>query len=144
MTEKKANEGWVFCNSPFQMLDMAFKRLFPDVKYTAYFEPNIRDDENGEKVLGLTDFADDGEITIFIDSDLSINNAIEIFAHELAHASVGVGHNHDKEWETAFDNLFAEYNKLGNEMFSSEITPPKASDYSGAINEMGCDPCERA
>jgi hypothetical protein len=113
------NKDWVIKNSPFEMLDIAFKRLFPDVRYTAYFEPNIRDDENGEKVCGLTDFADDGEITIFVGTDLSINNAVEIFAHELAHAGVGVHHQHDEVWEKAFDDLFNEYNIIGDELFSS-------------------------
>lgn len=132
----KNAKDWVFKNSPFEMLDMAFKRLFPDIKYTAYFDPNIRDDKNGEKVCGLTDFSDNGEITVFIDSDLSLNNAVEIFAHELAHAGVGVEHEHDKEWEKAFDDLFDEYNKIGDEMFSRNINAPKGEDYSNALAEV--------
>lgn len=109
---------WVFKNSPFEMLAIAFERLFPDVKYTAYFESQIRDSENGEHVYGLTDFDEkSGEITIFVDSELSIFNAVEIFAHELAHAGVGVEHDHDEVWEKAFDDLFVEYNKIGDEMF---------------------------
>ena len=112
---------------------MAFKRLFPDKKYTAYFEPNIRDSEHGEKVCGLTDFGDDGEITVFIDTELSINNAVEIFAHELAHVAVGVEHDHDEVWEKAFDDLFEEYNKIGEVMFSSSIDVPKGEDYTNAL-----------
>lgn len=131
------NNTWIIKNSPFEMLDIAFKRLFPNVKYTAYFEPNIRDDENGEEVCGLTDFADGGEITIFIDTDLSINNAVEIFAHELAHAGVGVEHGHDEKWQKAFDDLFDEYNKIGDELFSSHIDAPKGEDYSNALRELG-------
>ena len=111
------NNSWVIKNSPFEMLGLAFKRLFPDVNYIAYFEPNIRVDEHGNKVYGLTDFADNGEITIFIDTDLSITNAVEIFAHELAHAAVGVEEEHNEKWEKAFDDLFNEYNKIGDEMF---------------------------
>lgn len=131
------NNTWVIKNSPFEMLDMAFKKLFPKVKYTAYFEPNIRDDEQGEKVCGLTDFSDDGEITIFIDTDLSINNAVEIFAHELAHAGAGVEHGHDAVWEKAFDDLFDEYNRIGDKMFSNKINAPKGEDYSNALKELG-------
>lgn len=130
------NDTWVIKNSPFEMLDVAFRRLFPHIKYSAYFEPNIRDDENGKKVCGLTDFADDGEITIFIDTDLSINDAVEIFAHELAHAGVGVGHEHDEVWEKTFDDLFKEYNKIGEELFSSNTTAPKGEDYVNALIEM--------
>jgi hypothetical protein len=109
---------WVFKNSPFETLAIAFERLFPDVRYTAYFESQIRDSENGDHVYGLTDFNEEnGEITIFVDSELKIFNAVEIFAHELAHAGVGVEHDHDVVWEKAFDDLFVEYNKIGDEMF---------------------------
>lgn len=132
----KNEKDWVFKNSPFEMLDIAFKRLFPDVLYTAYFDSNIRDEQNGEKVCGLTDFSDDGEITIFIDANLSINDSVEIFAHELAHSAVGFEHEHDKVWEKAFDDLFEEYNKIGDEMFSTKITAPKGSDYLAALSEL--------
>ena len=132
------NSNWIFKNSPFEMLDIAFKRLFPDVKYTAYFEPNIRDDEHGEKVYGLTDFADDGEITIFVNTDLSINDAVEIFAHELAHAGVGVEQEHNEKWQKAFDDLFDEYNKIGDEMFSSNVNPPyEGKAYKEALEQLG-------
>lgn len=130
------NKKWVFDNSPFEILDIAFKRLFPGIEYTAYFEPDIREDENGEKVCGLTDFGEDGIIAIFVDSNLTINNAVEIFAHELAHAGVGVEHAHDKVWEKAFDDLFDEYNKIGEEMFSSNVDTPKAKTYTDALKEL--------
>lgn len=119
MNERQSK--WVFQNSPFEMLAEAFRRLYPDVEYMAFIEPHIREGENGEKVYGLTDFDEDsGAITIFIDSDLSIANAIEIFAHELAHAAVGVGHDHDEAWEGAFEDLFKEYNKIGDELFCTD------------------------
>lgn len=117
---KKQSE-WVFQNSPFEMLAEAFSRLYPDVEYMAFIEPNIREGANGEEVYGLTDFDEDtGAITIFIDSELSILNAIEIFAHELAHAAVGVEHDHDEAWESTFNKLFKEYNKIGSEMFHDD------------------------
>lgn len=141
---KSEVERWIFENSPFEMLDIAFKRLFPNVKYTAFFEPNIRDGENGEKVCGLTDFDDDGKITIFIDTDLSINDATEIFAHELAHAGVGVQHEHDEVWEKAFDDLFNEYNRIGEEMFGSNIDAPKGESYSNALSEIDKIKCNFA
>lgn len=129
-------EKWVFDNSPFEMLDLAFKRLFSGIEYTAYFEPDIRDGENGEKICGLTDFDEDGTITIFVDSNLTINDAVEIFAHELAHAGAGAEHAHDEVWEKTFDDLFDEYNKIGEEMFSSKINAPKAKLYIEAMKEM--------
>ena len=129
-------ENAIFKNCPFTILDIVFKRLFPNVKYEAWFEPNIRDEENGEKVCGLTDFAEDGTIAIFVDSHLEINDAVEIFAHELAHAAVGVEHEHDEVWAKAFDDLFTEYNKVGDELFCSQIEAPKAQNYVDALGKL--------
>lgn len=130
------NTNWIIKNSPFEMLDIAFKRLFPNVKYTAYFDPNIRDEEDGTKVLGLTDFNEDGEITIFVDTHMSINDSVEIFAHELAHAGVGVGQEHNEKWQKAFDALFDEYNKIGDELFGDTINAPPGEDYAKALEEI--------
>lgn len=111
-------KDWIFQNSPFNMLAIAFERLFPNVKCTAYLVPQIKDTETEETAYGFTDFNEEsGEITIFVDSELSVQNAVEIFAHELAHAGVGIEHDHDEVWEKAFDDLFKEYNKIGDEMF---------------------------
>lgn len=118
---------WVFENSPFEMLAEAFKRLYPDVEYKAFIDPCIRPGEDNKKAYGLTDF-DDGNITIYIDSELKIVDAIEIFAHELAHAAVGVEHDHDEAWESAFDALFEEYNKIGDELFVENTEGEDESD----------------
>ena len=118
---------WVFENSPFEMLAEAFKRLYPDVEYKAFIDPYISPAEGNKKAYGLTDF-DDGNITIYIDSELKIVDAIEIFAHELAHAAVGVEHDHDEAWESAFDALFEEYNKIGDELFAENKEGEDESD----------------
>ena len=118
---------WVFENSPFEMLAEAFKRLYPDVEYKAFIDPYIRPVKDNKKVYGLTCF-DDGNITIYIDSELKIVDAIEIFAHELAHAAVGVEHDHDEAWESAFDALFEEYNKIGDELFAENKEGEDESD----------------
>ena len=114
-----SKDCWTLKNSPFEILNIAFKRLFPNVKYNAYFDVEL-EDENGESVCGFTDFKDNGEIAIVIDGNLSVYNASEIFAHELAHVGAGKEHNHDEVWQKAFDDLFEEYNKIGSEMFSKE------------------------
>ena len=118
---------WAIKNSPYQMLDMAFRNLYPGVSYNAYFEPRIRDSECGEKVYGLTHFDDDG-ITIFISSDLSISDSVDIFAHELAHAAVGAEHDHDEAWESAFNAVFDEYNRIGKLLFETESTDENRED----------------
>ena len=126
--------NWIFKNCPFQMLDVCFKRLFPNVKYEAYLQPDLKDDE-GKEVYGLTTFTDDGEIEILIGLQLCINDTVETFAHELAHAAVGAEHGHDDVWEKALDDLFDEYNRLGDEMFNSNINAPSGADYQKALDE---------
>ena len=49
-----------------------------------------------------------------------MTDAVEIFAHELAHVAVGVGHAHDAVWEKAFDDIREEYNRIGFELFGEE------------------------
>lgn len=127
--------NWIFKNCPFQMLDICFKRLFPGVKYEASFHPELKDDE-GKEVYGLTTFTKDGEIEILIGVQLSINDTVETFAHELAHAAVGAEHEHDDVWAKAFDDLFEEYNKLGDEMFGSNLDLPSGADYQEALADL--------
>ena len=111
-----------FGNDPFALVAKAFKNLYPDKEYTAYWEPNIYGDEPEDtiKPCGLTDFGDDGTVVVFVDPGISVSNAVEIFAHELAHVAVGIDHDHNSEWEAAFDAIFDEYNRIASEMFGPE------------------------
>ena len=127
-------ENWIFKNCPFQMLDVCFKKLFPNVKYEAYLQPDLKDDE-GNEVYGLTTFTPDGEIEILIGLQLSINDTVETFAHELAHAGVGGEHEHDDVWSKAFDDLFNEYNLLGEEIWDSHLNLPSGAEYQEALKE---------
>ena len=105
----------IFQNSPFEMLDKAFKNLYSDKSYIAFIDVDMKD-ENGEKVYGCTQLNDCDTPIIFIDASLSIQNAIEIFAHELAHVAVGVNEGHGELWEKAFDEIQNEYNRIGEEL----------------------------
>lgn len=129
------NTNWIFKNCPFQMLDVCFKKLFPGVNYEAHFHPDLKDD-NGEDVYGLTNFTNDGKIEILIGVQLPINDTVETFAHELAHAGVGADHEHDDVWAKAFDDLFDEYNKLGEEIWGSNVDLPSGADYQKALAEQ--------
>ena len=112
-----------FRNDPFALVWVAFKNLYPDKECEVWWEPNIRVDENGNPVFGLTDFGEDGSVEVFVVPSLSILNATEILAHELAHVAVGIGHDHDETWENAFDAIFREYNRIGDEMFGVVDAP---------------------
>lgn len=105
----------IFQNSPFEMLNKAFKNLYPDKNYIAYIDVDMKD-ENGENVCGCTQFVDNEIPIIFIDASLSIQNAVEIFAHELSHVAVGENEGHGELWEKAFDEIQSEYNRIGEEL----------------------------
>lgn len=109
-----------FKNDPFAMVETAFKNLYPDKEYEAYLDPYIRPTEDGGTVYGLTDFGDDGIVTVFVTPTITVEQAVEIFAHELAHVAVGVEHEHDEAWEEAFENISIEYNRIGDEMYGKQ------------------------
>lgn len=106
-----------FQNDMFAMVWGAFKKLCPDKECEIYWEPKIRDEEDGKPVYGLTDFAVDGSVAVFVKPSLEVADAVEVLAHELAHVAVGIEHDHDEVWQEAFDKIFEEYNRIGNQMF---------------------------
>lgn len=65
-----------FSNDPFSLVYQAFENLFPGKSCLCFWEPEIRPSADGEKVYGLTNFGDDGIITVFIDSNLTVEDAI--------------------------------------------------------------------
>ena len=109
----------IFINSPFAILDEAFRSLYPDKKYKACIEPDIKDDE-GNQAFGFTQF-NKGEIPVIaISAELSITDATEIFAHELAHVAAGEGAGHGERWDEEFQKIFNEYNRIGRERFGED------------------------
>jgi hypothetical protein len=114
-----------FKNDIFSMIWIAFKNIFPDKECECFWEPNIRDCDDGTPCLGVTDFDEEsGEVTVFIKPELSVQDAAEIFAHELAHVAVGKENEHNEIWEKAFDDIFDEYNRIGDEMFNRHDAIP--------------------
>ena len=116
-TEHK-EENMIFINSPFAILDEAFRSLYPDKKYKACIEPSIKDDE-GNRVFGFTQFSKGETPVIAISAELSITDATEIFAHELAHVAAGEGAGHGERWDEEFQRIFDEYNRIGRERFGN-------------------------
>ena len=103
-------------NSPFGLINKAFKNLYPEKEYKACIEPNIIDVQ-GEKAYGVTIFFDNDLPIVAISAELAIKDAAEVFAHELAHVAAGEGAGHGKKWEEAFDSISREYQRIGEEMF---------------------------
>lgn len=109
-----------FENDPFAMVHQAFQNLYPGKGCRILWEPQIRPQENGEPAYGLTDFGDDGQVIVFVSPGLVVTDAVEILAHELAHVAAGVEHDHDDVWEAAFEEIFQEYNRIGDELYGNE------------------------
>ena len=105
-----------FANDMFALIWEAFKKLYPGKECECMWAPKIRDSENGEPVYGVTTFEDGGKVYIDILASVSVVDAVEVFAHELAHVAVGITADHGAEWANAFDAIFEEYNKMGLEL----------------------------
>ena len=106
-----------FINDPFALVWQAFANLYPGIAVECWIEPQIRPTEDGKPVYGMTDFGEDGSIAVFVTSEIALIYAVEIFAHELAHAAVGASEGHGEKWQDAFDAIFKEYNRIGDEPF---------------------------
>lgn len=106
-----------FSNDPFAMVCQAYKNLY-NKPFVAFYDQH--EDDNRKDEYGFTHFVD-GEIPkIVVFAEYPVNICVETFAHELAHVAVGVGHEHDEVWEAAFDAIFKEYNRLGEELYGHE------------------------
>lgn len=88
-----------------------------------YWDPSLQPDEASKPVYGVTVFNDDGKVLVFVDAMISVNNAVEILAHELAHVVAGFEEgkdDHGPEWEAAFESIKQEYGRIGDALFGKE------------------------
>lgn len=90
-------------NDPYAILWATFRTIYPDCRVDEVIFDEL------EEGYGLTNFADDGTVSIVIDINISVANSVEILAHELAHAAVGKTHEHDDVWAEAFDLIYETY-----------------------------------
>ena len=132
-----------FINDGFSLIWMAFKRLYGDKagKVECQITPELAKAEDGEEVFGLADYDDElDKYIVFVRCDLPIMDAMEILAHELAHCAVGVENGHNEVWAKAFDDIFDEYNRIGDEMFDRKdkmtVTDGKAYIRDGEWQEL--------
>ena len=116
-----------FDNDPYAMVWAAFKRLYPDKECRVWWDMHQNDEHDEE--YGFTHFPNDGSTpSVFVYAEHPVNIQVETFAHELAHVAVGPEHEHDDIWRSAFDAIFEEYNRMGDEMFGKE---PKEAREDG-------------
>lgn len=101
---------------PFAVVMMAFRRLYPGKECECWIDQGEIKNKDGETVYGITEQYEDGELSVRVSASLSISDAVEVFAHELAHVAVGMEAEHGPEWEEANDRIFDEYNRIIEEM----------------------------
>lgn len=107
-----------FVNDMFSVSFQAFNNLYPDKNVFCQWVPEIYTDD-GEEAYGVTTFSDDGVDYVDISGNLRVQDAIEVFVHELAHVATGIENEHGKEWEDAFDYIRLEYDRISNLMFGA-------------------------
>lgn len=62
--------------------------------------------------FGETCWIDSGEVAISLAGGVTIEQSLEILAHELAHVIAGESAEHGMEWESAFQAILEQYNKI--------------------------------
>lgn len=110
-----------FKNDPFALVWAAFKRLYPDKECVCEWVPGTGKDEDGHDAYGLTTFTNDGRVVVMVTTDLPINDAVEILAHELAHVEAEYDADHGERWKAAFDAIFDEYFKVAKELLPDMV-----------------------
>lgn len=75
-------------------------------------------DENGNSACGVTTFPEDGSPPVVeVSGEIPIAAGVEVLAHELAHVATPEDQTHGDAWRAAFDRIFEEYNRIGQELF---------------------------
>jgi len=116
-----------FKNDPFALVLFVHEKLHPGKEPKAIYWVTEFKDEEGNDVFGATEFDDEThEPTVLINAGISVVDAVEILAHELAHIAVGIEADHGEEWEKAFDNIFKEYNSI-----AEKATKKNKAEVSG-------------
>lgn len=99
---------WVF--EPLQLMVDVFNELYAEADCSIFWVESLHDETGA---WGRTHFpSDDGSSTrviIELDVECPIVGAVEVLAHELAHAKAGPDADHGPEWEAVFTILHAAY-----------------------------------
>lgn len=118
-----------FRNDPFSAVADVFEALYPGHHYNAFLssEPMFEEDANGDagkEFYGYTAFSDDGSVAeIVVYGGIALTDAVEVFAHELAHVAVGPNaeEEHGEAWKAAFEAIHAEYTRRADQ---GALLPP--------------------
>ena len=122
-----------FANDLFALVALAFKNLYPEREYAAYFVPEVEDGSGGA-ACGVTTFPEDGSPPVVeVSGEIPIAAGVEIFAHELAHVATP----EDRE-QAAHDPTIAETAQglsLTFEKLKADISQSRAARFVLAVLE---------
>lgn len=101
-----------FVNNLFEILLEVVKEEYDDVYCYILIGDELTD---GENTFGCTVFPEEfGDWPhIEIHPSLSVPDATEVLAHELAHVIAGKEADHNDKWESVFENI--------NKLFNNEL-----------------------
>lgn len=96
-------------NNPLEHVIDIVRNYYPELECDIEFVEGLIDRHGA---FGCTCFPEDGSKPIIsIEVDLAIKHAVEVLAHELAHAATPDDLEHGEEWEKVFDNIHKKFCK---------------------------------
>jgi hypothetical protein len=99
----------VIGNNPFDNILKVINYLYPNLDCVLSFNPIMEE-------CGSTTFPYDGSMPIVdINTPLSINDSLDIIAHEIAHVVAGINVEHGVEWRKEFEKIHTGYMELFKE-----------------------------
>ena len=103
-----------FVNDPFVEIVSAYKKLWPTITLpTIQWLSSGELHKNEDSPWGYFEYNDD-EAIIGIDTLMPVSGAIDVLAHELAHAAchyLELKECHGCDWKSCFNKLHKEYEK---------------------------------
>lgn len=109
-----------FINNPFDILKEIMYEVYPFVTYNVdiYIGQEMTD---GKETFGCTLFPENEEdrTAIEVHYSLSLNDAVEVLAHELAHVIAGKEAEHNEDWEAVFEGIHVLFQRKLDERFTA-------------------------
>ena len=102
-----------FKMDPFAYVWEAFRNLYPGKECECHL--SAPEDTECEPRGGMTVWVDGEEgsaIIVLVNPHLSVLDAVQVLAHELAHVAVGPESSHGEAWEEAYEAIREEYYAL--------------------------------
>lgn len=108
----------IIFHNPFQKVIDAAIKVYPELECIIQFDPRLECPPYGETWWS----SEVNEIPVIsISSELTIENSLEILAHELAHVIAGLEADHNDEWKHIFSKIHRQYNE-DNEFYEEGET----------------------